>query len=257
VAALPEIIRTPEALAQRLLLARRGGARVSAPELGDFPARPGDAYATQQRVTQAVGAVAAFKTARRPGASGQIAAPIYRDRVRRSPAAFLASEIGLIGIELEVAFHIDSPLPDPTDPDFAALVRQRVSPLAAIEVCDTRLADLETATPLQKLADNQLNGGLVVSEPVAVWHDLDLSSVTAKLAFGTETVLDGPAAVPGGDAFESLLGLARQLGNHCGGLQPGQYVITGSLNGLPFIERGVEVRASIAGLGDLRVDFPT
>lgn len=251
-----KFIRTPEALAKQLLIARGGGANVSALELGDFPATLEDAYATQRYVTDVIGTVGAFKTARRPGNSDQIAAPIYREHVRQSPATFSASEINLIGIELELAFHINSTLPDTTDPDFAALVKERVSPVAAIEVCDTRLADFATATPLQKLADNQINGGLVVGEPLADWHDLDLSTITAKLVFGTDIIVDGPASVPGGDAFETLLGLARQLGSHCGGLQPGQYVITGSVNGLPFIKRGVPVYARIDGLGELRVDFP-
>ncbi|MGR3343878.1 MAG: 2-keto-4-pentenoate hydratase [Paracoccaceae bacterium] len=249
-------IKTHDALAKRLLAARRGAPKISALELGGFPASAKDAYATQVCVTDAIGYVGAFKTARKPGKPDQIPAPIYRDLVHKSPAIFTADEISLIGIELELAFHINSPLPDADDPEFAELVKERVSPVAVIEVCDTRLADLEIATPLQKLADNQINGGLVVSEPLTDWLDLNLSVLRAKMTFGTDVVVDGPVSVPGGDAFETFLGLARQIGNHCGGLQPGQYVITGSVNGLPFIERGTSVYARIEGLGELNVDFP-
>lgn len=247
---------SPRTLAERLLAVRRGAPRITAAELDGVPADMAAAYRTQELVTEALGPVGGFKTARKAGKAEQIAAPIYANSIKPSPAVFSASEIDSIGIELEIGFRIDHALPDPADPDFEALVRKRVSPLAVIEVCDTRLADLTAATPLQKLADNQLNGGLVVGEPLRDWDGFDMSQVTAKLVFGTKTVLDGPAAVPAGDAFQTLLGLVRQLGNHCGGLQPGQYVITGSVNGLPFIDRGVPVTARVDGLGELRVDFP-
>ena len=247
---------SPRALAERLLAVRRGTPRITPAELGGVPTDKATAYRTQELVTDALGPVGGFKTARKPGEAEQIAAPIYASSIKPSPAVFSAAEIDSIGIELEIGFRINRALPDPADPDFEAKVRDSVSPVAVIEVCDTRLADLASATPLQKLAGNQLNGGLVVGEPLRDWDGFDMSQVTAKLVFGSKTVLDGPAAVPAGDAFQTLLGLVRQLGNHCGGLQPGQYVITGSVNGLPFIDRGVPVTAQIDGLGELRVEFP-
>ena len=253
---MPKTLRTPEALAERLLAVRQGAPGITPDELDGFPADAQAAYRVQTLVTEKLGPVGGFKTARKPGVADQIAAPIYSRSIKLSPAEFSGAEVGRIGIELEIGFRINQALPDPADPDFEALVRQRVSPLAVIEVCDTRLDDLDAATPFQKLADNQLNGGLVIGNPLDNWQGLDLSGVNAKLVFGTETVLDGPAPVPAGDAFKTLLGIIRQLGDHCGGLQPGQYVITGSVNGLPFIERGVPVTACIEGLGELRVEFP-
>lgn len=253
---MPELPRTPETLAARLLAVRQGAPAVAPQDLDGFPADLQAAYRTQTLVTEKLGPVGGFKTARKPGVEEQIAAPIYSRGIKTSPAEFSRAEVDRIGIELEIGFRIDDALPDPSDPDFEALVRRRVSAVAVIEVCDTRMTDPDAATPLQKLADNQLNGGLVVGAPLKDWSGLDMASVNAKLVFGTETVLDGPAAVPAGDAFQTLLGLVRQLGDHCGGLQPGQYVITGSVNGLPYIRRGTPVYARIAGLGDLHVTFP-
>lgn len=253
---MPKLPRTPEALAERLLAVRLGAPRITPEELDGFPGDNATAYRTQTLVTEMLGPVGGFKTARKPDVEEQIAAPIYSRSVKPSPAVYSRSEIDSIGIELEIGFRINEALPDPADLDFEAQVRQRVSPVAVIEVCDTRFENIQEASPFQKLADNQLNGGLVVGTPLDDWDDLDMSSVNARLDFGSETVLDGHAAVPAGDAFKTLLGLVRQLGDHCGGLKPGQYVITGSVNGLPFIERGVPVYASIEGLGELRVDFP-
>jgi 2-keto-4-pentenoate hydratase len=245
-----------DALAKRLLDARKGSRRVRVGALGSFPNTHAEAFATQTLVTNALGPVAAFKTARRPADADLIAAPIYRHMVRHSPAVFETAEIGLIGIELELAFLIEQRLPEASNSAFADLVRNRVSLLCAIEVCDTRLDDFKAASTLQKLADNQLNGGLVVGKPLRNWQAMDMSGITAKLVFGDKVMVDGRAEIPGGDAFETFLELVRRLGPHCGGLQPGHYVITGSVNGLPFIERGTPVFAKVEGLGELHVTFP-
>ncbi|WP_206454543.1 fumarylacetoacetate hydrolase family protein [Aurantimonas marina] len=243
-------------LADRLSAARNGGPKLSTGGMADAVASACDAYAIQRRVVEAVGPIGAFKTGRRPD-QDQIMAPIFRKDTRSSPAIFTRTEIDRIGIELEVGFVIDRPLPDASDADFERRARDRVSAVAALEIVDTRLSDIEMAPPLLRLADNQLNGGLVVGSPRRDWQDMDLTMVNASLSLGSQTVLDGRADVPGGDAFATFCALARMIGSHCGGLKPGQVVITGSLNGMPFIERGTPVRGWIDGLGDVAADFPT
>ncbi|MFU8779008.1 MAG: 2-keto-4-pentenoate hydratase, partial [Roseovarius sp.] len=66
-----------------------------------------------------------------------------------------------------------------------------------------------------------------------------------------ETLLDGAAQVPGGDAFATLCALVRALGEHCGGLREGHVVITGSLNGLPWVQAPIVAQGNIAGLGSV------
>lgn len=245
----------PQEIADRLLAARRGGPKLAPGATGGRPASSEESYRVQALVAAALGPVGGFKTARKPGVP-QIMAPILAADVRTSPAVFGPSELDLIGIELEVGFVVERPLPEPEHPEFAALAREAVSAVATLEIVDARIAAHETADPLLKLADNQINGGLVVGTPRRDWQGLDLSRVAARLDLGGETVLDGPAEVPGGDAFETFCALARMVGAHCGGLKPGQVVITGSLNGLPFVERGTPVWGRIEGLGEVRADFP-
>lgn len=216
----------------------------------------GWAYAVQAAVVDELGPVGAFKTGRRAADEVPIMAPIMAAAVRQSPAVFNREELVRIGIELEVAFRIDSVLPNPNDPDFENRVRESVSAVPAIEVVDSRLADYDAVDPLWKLADNQINAGLVHGEPLADWHDLDLSHVTARLVFGGDTAFDGPAKVPGGDAFSTLCAFVRLVGAHCGGLHPGQFVTTGSATGLLFIEPGRTVTGRIEGLGGVEVRFP-
>jgi 2-keto-4-pentenoate hydratase len=236
-------------------MARNGGPRLSPQQVGDAPRSAAEAYEIQRLVAQAIGPIGGFKIARRPG-QPQIMAPIFRKDVRTSPAIFARHEIDRIGVELEVGFLVKAPLPDPEDEAFATRARDCVSAVPVLEIVDTRLAHLESASPLLRLADNQINGALVVGTPCDEWQGLQLETVNARLTFGSQTVLDGPSPVPGGDAFETFLHLVRMVGPHCGGLKPGHVVITGSLNGLPFIERGTAVRGWIEGLGEIAADFP-
>ena len=242
-------------LAIRLIEFRSGGARPAIAEAETAIVDSTDAYAVQSLVANAVGPIGGFKTGRRPG-QPQIMAPIFGKDVRRSPASFGRDEIDRIGIELEIGFRIETPLPDPNGADFESGARACVSAVAALEIVDTRLADIESASPLLRLADNQINGGLVYGKPRRDWQAMDLRSARATLCLGDEVVLDGIAEVPGGDAFETFCALVRKIGAHCGGLQPGHVVITGSLNGMPFVERGTPVRGWIDGLGEVAAEFP-
>lgn len=240
-----------ERIAEALLGARQSGKQV---RIDGSPRDLDAAYAVQAAVAARCGPVRAFKTGRLPGGDVAIMAPILD--MRPSPARFRPDEFSLIGVELEVGFLIDGPLPRVDAPDFEERAAACVRAVPVIEVCDSRVVYPDSAPPLLKLADNQVNGGLVVGEPVAEWRGLDLSRVEARLTIGSETLLDGEAALPFGDAFANFCGLARRIGDHCGGLQPGQVVITGSLNGLPWIRRGQRVEGEIRGLGRVAVEFP-
>jgi len=249
--------RSPETVVIDLLrAAHQGGRKLTGADLENVVVNLATAYRIQEAVTGALGPVGAFKTSRKSADDTPIMAPILADRVRRSPARFSRSELDLVGLELEVAFRVDRALPEPSDADFADRARGCVSPVVAIEVVDSRLTDHESADPLWNLADNQINAGLVYGEPVGDWMGMDLSRVAANVEVAGETIFDGIAAVPGGDAFDIFCAFARLVGDHCGGLQPGHLVTTGSVSGLRFIEFGQPVHGQIEGLGAVRVDFP-
>jgi 2-keto-4-pentenoate hydratase len=242
-------------IADKLLEARKRGRPISGetPETG--PASIEEAYAVQRLVAEKLGAVGAFKTGRKSPDETPIMAPVPAAMVRGSPARFRAGELILIGIELEVAFLVRGPLPRADDPRFAERARACVSPLAAIEIIDSRLEDFDAAGALWKLADAQVNGGFVFGEPVGDWGGLDLATLDVRLDIDAITVDEGPANVPGGDAFEVFCAFARLVGDHCGGLAPGHYVTTGTLTPMRFIEPGRQVTGHVAGLGTVAVGF--
>ena len=242
-------------LADKLLKARASGGPIAGETPESGPGSIPEAYAVQRLVAGALGAVGGFKTGRQAPGATPVFAPIAAGMVRSSPARFRAGEFNLIGIELEVAFLVHRALPDADDPRFAELARQCVLPLAAIEIVDSRLADHDSAGALWKLADNQVNGGFVHGAPVSDWHGIDLATPHARLEIGGETVADGPARVPGGDAFDVFCAFARLVGSHCGGLVPGQYVTTGTLTPMRVIVGGQKVSGHVAGLGSVTAEF--
>ncbi|MFW6077168.1 MAG: hypothetical protein ACOC71_05420, partial [Hyphomicrobiales bacterium] len=232
-------------MADKLLEARAKGTliRDETPETG--PASLEEAYEVQRLVMAGLGPVGAFKTGRKAPGDRPIMAPIPARVVRASPARFEAGELNLIGIELEVAFLVHGALPRTDDPQFADLARACVSPLAAIEIIDSRLDDFNAAGDLWKLADSQVNGGFVHAEAVREWETLDTATLDVRLDVDGITVVEGPADVPGGDAFDVFCAFARLVGDHCGGLVPGQYVTTGTLSGLRFVEPGQQVTGHV------------
>ncbi len=242
-------------LADRLLDARERKTRIAGESPATGPATLEEAYEVQRLVMAALGPVGAFKSGRQAPGDRPVMAPIAAAMVRRSPACFGPHELNLVGFELEVAFLVHGSLPDSQDPRFDERARLCVSPLAAIELLDCRLADRDAAGALWKFADNQVNGGLAHGEPAHSWSGIDLARVEARVEIGEETVASGPAVVPGGNAFDTFCAFAKAIGNHCGGLMPGQIVTTGMLNGVHFAEPGQRVTGHIAGLGSVSVEF--
>jgi len=244
----------PAKLAAGFVAAHRTQKPVAIAEIGTGPQRIENAYAVQAGVMRALGANGGFKTSRPDKAEPNVMAPIPAIHIRPSPAHYEAAEMRLCGIEIEIAFRIDEELPNPAVPDYEAQLRRAVSAVPAIEMVDTRIAEHESAGAMTKLADNRFGFGLVLGHPVKAFDRLNLTD--PAISFEVDGVQIGPAAgrIPGDvDAFQVLKDFLAVVGDHCGGVKPGMYVTTGALSGLHWTTKGVDVRGSIAGLGDVAV----
>ncbi|PKQ11223.1 MAG: 2-keto-4-pentenoate hydratase [Alphaproteobacteria bacterium HGW-Alphaproteobacteria-1] len=226
---------------------------------GGGPKLPGSAaegltrarvFAVQAEVAACLGPVGGFKVACPPGAPIVIAPIMARD-IHPSPAVIACAAGEEVGIELEYAFRLIAAPPAPDAPDFESRLKQAVELLPVFELVQSRLADPKGAGAMLKMLDNQLNGAVVLGAPLRAWHGVDVTRADAWLSLGAETLLDGAAQVPGGNAFATLCALARALGGHCGGLREGHVVITGSLNGLPWRYPPLSAQGRIAGLGEV------
>jgi len=121
-----------------------------------------------------------------------------------------------------------------------------------IELVDCRLSDGRDSEPLWKLADNQINAGFVIGQPIKDWQSLDTQALQVIQRFDGKVAVDNT----GYNYPDSPLGLLRRVAGscrHCGGLKSGQIVTTGSMTGIMFVEPGTEVTAEFVGLETLVV----
>lgn len=243
-------------LVARLLAARAGGALVDPAKETQGPQTPADAYAIQAGVIAALGPVGGWKIGRPAPDQPAAFSPIPAAAIRSTPAIWPQAESRLRGIELEIAFRIEDALPDPAAADFAARLAAVVTPLAAFEILDSRLTDPQGVSALWKLADFQIDAGLVVGAPLAgAWTPADFAKPVVHLEAGGDILAEGTADMPGGNPFDLLAELVRICGDHCGGLRPGQVVTTGSFTGMRFFAPGTTVTGRIGRFAPLAVTF--
>lgn len=163
-------------------------------------------------------------------------AQILPGRLYASPATVAASAFQIVAVETEIAFRLG----DDGEP---------VEALAAIEVCDTRLADWDRASPAAKLADFQSNAALVTGSGTRRWQDVDFRAQRAQLWIDGRLAKEVTGAHPYGNPA-GLLPWARAHAAPRGGLHPGDVVTTGSWTGMDFVQPGAEVRVVFPGLGE-------
>ena len=238
----PDEIR---ALAQSLMTARQTGLPVTfqASEAFSYEA----ALQVQRLVQEELGAVSGFKVGRyEPGRP--IIAPIPEVYTYAAGAAVPFK--GSIGVELEIGFRLNKEL--------AGYERRRVAeyftPFVVMELVTSRIAE-PVGHPLHKLADMQAGYGLVIGSEVTDWAGDDFHSVEVSLVANGEPLVQGEVALPNGSALTSLEMAIEGVGEHAGGLQPGQMVITGTLTGIKMFDASTQVQAEISGLGNVAFEL--
>lgn len=240
-----------EDIAEKLVLARRARGVITSDAA---PHCLEDVYAIQRAVCARSKPVGAWKMGRAQGRAAPIFAPIFASDLFESPATIPAGRFRLIGIEAEVAFRLGRDLPHRLGGySLDDVVDAIDAMLPVIEIVDSRLQDHDNAGPLWKLADNQVNGGLVTGTPITEWRDLDPGRQPVKLWVDGEEAAHSPGINPAGPPLDLVHDLANHVGDHCGGLVAGQVLITGSLTGILFVEPGARVEAVFDNLGTVGI----
>lgn len=247
--------RRAQAIAS-LLAARRGGPLAIA-DRNSEPAGIDDAHDIQAAVAADLRMpIGGWKVGRWDADAPLFYAPIHAGLIRSAPDTRQHSETRLRGLELEIAFRIDGPLPAKDAPDFLDRLAAVVTPMPAFEVVDSRLADPQAAGPLWRLADFQMNAGLILGEALTKgsWKPEDFANPTVRLSADGTDVANGPARLNTRTPFTMLADLVRDC-RHCGGVQPGHVVTTGSFTGLNFFAAGATLRGEIQGMTPITMTF--
>lgn len=252
---------TDTTLAAALVEAWRGGRPLTADTATRLaPADEAGAYAVQREIAATLGWFAegrphAWKMGASTRTAAPTAAPIADRALRTAPV-----ELGprdrhtLVGVEVELAVRLARPLAPGCS---AAEARAAVGEvLAAIEICDVRAEAWPTLPPLFRLADQQMNGWLILGSGVADgWSDGYAAGEVVMTVNGAEQ-LRARAAHPLGDPLYLLPWLAgHAAGQYAGGLQAGDIVTTGTWTGLYAARPGDRIHAAFEGIGEVALSI--
>ncbi|MBP9916537.1 MAG: hypothetical protein KBF24_10045, partial [Thiobacillaceae bacterium] len=229
----------PAAIASRLLAAYRDH-RAIATDPGGGPADSEAAYAVQGALWRSLvdsPRPGAWKAGAPDKASTPVAAPVFPQRISASPARFPADRFFGMGIEAEIVFRFGRDLPARAPPYSREEILNAIAAAhVAMELVDTRLADAEAAGPLWRLADNLLNGGLVIGDEIPHWRELDFAVQTARVLADGKCLAETRGRPPLDDLFHCLPWWIR----HIGGARAGDIVTTGAWNGMHRVNMPVE-----------------
>jgi len=174
------------------------------------------------------------------------AAAIFPQRIALSPARFSHADFFGFGIEAEIALRFGRDLPARATPWTRAEILDAIaSAHVAMELVDTRLADPEAAGPLWRLADNLLNGGLVLGDAIANWRDLDYASIHVRVLADGQPIAETVGRPPLDDIFYCLPWWLE----HAGGARAGDIVTTGAWNGMHRVGLPAAVAVEFVGQG--------
>jgi 2-keto-4-pentenoate hydratase len=238
---------------QSLLEARRSGIQVAPP----FALPDRDAvYAIQDGVAAATGPITGWKVGARTPTAEPNPAPLLAGALVKSPARFDGKAMHMIGVEIEISFHIVRDIAARDEPV------GREEALAAVgdafvgmEVVDTRLADFKQADPEWLLADNQMNHALVVGDGVKDWARLDWPDLQVRLVIDGNIVVDQRGGLGAVDPVRPLAWMIDHAVRRRGGLAKGQAITTGSWTGLRYFPPGTQARGEFSGLGAVEATF--
>ena len=213
-------------------------------------------YAIQDGVARATGPVSGWKVGARTPTAEPNPAPLLAGALVPSPAVFDGKAMHMIGVEIEISFHIAHDIAARTAPV------GRDEALAAVgdafvgmEVVDTRLTDFKSADPEWLLADNQMNHALVIGDLIRNWKTLDWANLQVKLTIDGKVEVDQKGGLGSVDPVRPLAWMIDHAVRTRGGLRKGQAITTGSWTGLRYYPPGTQARGEFAGLGAVEARF--
>lgn len=239
-----------------LLDARRTGKLLT-----DLPAEliPADlpaAYAVQDAMAAAQGAIGGWKI----GAPSPDATPIYAPM----PLAWIAAAGSTLsgdrwryrGLEAEIAFLVGEDLPPRSTP----YTREEV--LAAMASCHPVIEELETAfvdpTTVERMsmfADMQMHGGFVYGDAIPNWQSINWNTTEVSLSVDGIVRVERTGSNTSGDLLKLLPWLANEGAVRTGGLTKGQWITTGSWTGNTLADAGSVVHVDFKNVGSVDLRF--
>lgn len=242
-----------EEIAAALAAARRDR-RPIVVDAATGPATLDEAYAIQDAVAQTLypgRRPEAWKVGAARADVDPTATPLFT--VIDSPASWTQAPTVELTIEAEVGFVLARDIAR-TEVGTVALDEAFDFVCATIEICDARLANYRDAPSLWKLADSQVNAGLVVGSGRPYEEVDDYAAVRCEVQVGERVAFDGTGTHALGDP-RVLLRWWLQHAARRAALVAGDIVTTGTWCGMVEVPAGATITACMHGIGEARVEF--
>jgi 2-keto-4-pentenoate hydratase len=244
-------------------LAARAQHRRLAPPSETRPLSLADAYATQDRLREALlgagerlaGWKAGFTnraTQAAFGSDGPVCGFLLASGVFPSRAEVEFTRFASLVVEAEVAFVLRRDLAGPGVTAATALLAVEGA-LPALELVDFRYTGKPVASDI--VADGVQGNGIVLGAPLADIAHLDLALEGLVYELNGAVVATNTAAEVMGNPLNSLAWVANHLGSRGLGLRAGDLVMTGSVSTVLRPTAGDTVRATFTRLGCVSVRF--
>jgi 2-keto-4-pentenoate hydratase len=249
--------------AETLLAAHKANQQFKRLAAPAAPATIADAYDIQQKYAallrgqhgNAIGYKVGLTSAAMQAFCGidhPIAGVVLASRLHQSGASVRRSDFGRLGLEFEIAVRFKSDLPVARTPYSVEMIGPHIDGVcAAIELVDDRSADYSNLDVLSLVADNSWNAGIVLSEFVTRWPDLE--SVLGRATRDGVAIGEGHGRDILGHPFNSVAWLATQLASRGVGLKAGEVVMTGAVMKTVFPETTAHYRFELAPIGFVEV----
>ena len=190
----------------------------------------------------------------RIGIHHPMAGAIFARTVHRGEPVVSHADFVRLGVECEVVFLLGQDLPA------RALCYDRPSVSAAVsaiavgmELIDDRYASLQTIDAPTLIADDALDAGAVIGEPLADWRALDLPTLAGRTEVNGRVAGRGSGADVLGNPLDVLVWLANQRSARGLGLRAGEFVFTGSMVDIVWVRPGDRVTTAVEGLGQVSI----
>ena len=242
------------AAADLLLAARRTRTWLTALPDDARPRSEAEADAVQDAVARQCGPLVAWKVGARTPMAEPFRSPIHAASVWPGPAVLPADALQFIGLEAEIAYRFDRPLPPRDTPYVAEEVHAALGSIhPAIEIVDSRFAKYGGTDALSHRADQMNHGALIVGGGRRDWRAFTPVTQPVRLEIDGAVAAEGVGGNSAGDPLRLLVWLANVGARALGGIAAGQIVTTGSCTGTIFAKPGVSATATFPGLGSVSV----
>lgn len=186
-----------------------------------------------------------------PCAGGVYASTVWRSGMRLKTADFVRP-----GLECEVAFRFGADLP----PRTSEVSRQEVldaidACMISMEIVDNRHTDLAHIHIPTLIADDTLDAGVLLGEPISAWRGIDFPSLEGIIHRDGAEISRGRASNVLGDPLNAMVWIANTYARLGRTLRRGEFVSTGSIADLIWVKAGEHYVVEVPVIGKLEVSF--